>query len=331
MMKLYKAGITGTGSFLPEKKLTNSQLESIVETSDEWIVKRTGIRERRILEDFVPLADIAAEASFKAINDAGLSPSDIELIIASTCTPDYLSPSLSCMVQGKIGAKNAAAFDVNAACTGFVYALQTGRQFIENGACKNILIVSAEALSRVTDFTDRKTCVLFGDGAGAVVLSRVDEETGIDAASLGAAGENGHVLTIPLLYASDTDIQNRNEGKKQVIWMDGSEVFTFASRIMAEATKSVLDNAGVEMKEIKYIFPHQANMRILQNAAKRLDITMDKIYSNLEYTGNISSASIPVCLDEASNKGLLKKGDKIVMVAFGGGLTYGSVLLTWSR
>jgi len=330
-MKPYRAGITGTGSFLPEKKLTNSQLESIVETSDEWIVKRTGIRERRILEDLVPLADIAAEASFKAIKDAGLSPTDIELIIASTCTPDYLSPSLSCMVQGKIGAKNAAAFDVNAACTGFVYALQTGRQFIENGTYKNILIVSAEALSRVTDFTDRKTCVLFGDGAGAVVLSKVDDETGIRTACLGAVGENGNVLTIPLLYASDIDIQNRNEGKKQVIWMDGSEVFTFASRIMAEATKNVLDDAGVEMEEIKFIFPHQANMRILQNAAKRLDITMDKIYSNLEYTGNISSASIPVCLDEASNKGLLKKGDKIVMVAFGGGLTYGSVLLTWSR
>lgn len=227
--------------------------------------------------------------------------------------------------------QNAAALDVNAACTGFIYALQTGRQFIENGTYNNVLIVSAEALSRVTDFNDRKTCVLFGDGAGAVVLSKVDDETGVEEVFLGAVGDDGNVLTIPLLYASDIDVQNRNQGKKQVIWMDGSEVFTFASRIMSEATKKVLDNAGTEMEQVKYIFPHQANMRILQNAAKRLGVSMDRIYSNLEYTGNISSASIPVCLDEASNKGLLKKGDKIIMVAFGGGLTYGSALLTWSK
>ena len=185
MMKPYRAGIKGTGSILPGKKLTNSQLESIVETSDEWIIKRTGIRERHILEDGVPLAKIAAEASVKAINDAGLNPADIELIIASTCTPDYLTPSLSCMVQRETGAKNAAALDVNAACTGFIYALQTGRQFIENGTYNNVLIVSAEALSRVTDFNDRKTCVLFGDGAGAVVLSKVDDETGVEEVFLG--------------------------------------------------------------------------------------------------------------------------------------------------
>ncbi len=331
MMKPFKAGIIGTGSILPDKKLTNSQLESIVETSDEWIVKRTGIRERHIIEDDVPLARIAGEASLKAIEDAGINPGDVELIIASTCTPDYLTPSLSCCVQREIGAKNAAALDLNAACTGFIYAIQTARQFIENGTHKNVLIVSAEALSRVTDFTDRKTCVLFGDGAGAVVLSRVDDDTGIESAHLGAVGEDASVLTLPFLYASDTDIANRNEGKRQVLWMDGSEVFTFATRIMAVATKKVMENAGLEMEQIQYIFPHQANMRILQNAAKRLDVSMDKIYNNLEYTGNISSASIPVCLDEASTKGLLKKGDKIILVAFGGGLTYGAALITWSK
>jgi 3-oxoacyl-[acyl-carrier-protein] synthase-3 len=331
MMKPFKAGIIGLGSVLPDKKLTNSQLESIVETSDEWIVKRTGIRERHILDDGVPLANLAAKAAVKAIEDAGLQPGDIELILGTTVTPDYLTPSLACMVQKEIGAKNAAAFDVSAACTGFIYAIQTGRQFIENGTYKNILIVSAEALSRATDFTDRKTCVLFGDGAGAVVLSQVDDNTGVDSAIIGAVGDDGDVLTIPFLYTSETDIANRNEGKKQVIWMDGSEVFTFASRIMADATKRVLNSADVEMDQIQYVFPHQANMRILQNPAKRLNVSMDKIYSNLEYTGNISSASIPVCLDEASKKGLLKKGDKIVLVAFGGGLTYGSALLTWSK
>ena len=331
MMKPFKAGIIGTGSILPDKKLTNSQLESIVETNDEWIIKRTGIRERHIIDDDVPLAEIAGKAALKAIKDSGLNPLDIELIIASTCTPDYLTPSLSCCVQREIGAKNAAALDLNAACTGFIYAIQTGRQFIENGTYKNVLIVSAEALSRVTDFTDRKTCVLFGDGAGAVVLSQVDDNSGVESAILGAVGEDADVLTLPFLYASDTDIANRNDGNKQVLWMDGSEVFTFATRIMTVATKKVLENAGLEMEQIQYIFPHQANMRILQNAAKRLNVPMDRIYSNLEYTGNISSASIPVCLDEASNKGLLKKGDKIILVAFGGGLTYGAALLTWSK
>lgn len=331
MTKPFKAGIIGTGSVLPAKKLTNSQLESIVETSDEWIVKRTGIRERHIIENDVPLYVLAAEASNKAISDAGLNALDIELIIATTVTPDYLTPSLSCLVQKEIGAKNAAAFDLGAACTGFIYAIQTARQFIENGVYKNILIISAEALSRATDFTDRKTCVLFGDGAGAVILSRVDGNTGVGSAFIGACGEDGSVLTMPCLYATEEDLSLRNEGKKQVIWMDGSEVFTFASRIMCEATKNVLDDAGLTINEIKYIFPHQANMRILQNAAKRLDIQMDKIYSNLEYTGNISSASIPVCLDEAAKKGLLNKGDKVVIVAFGGGLTYGAALIQWAK
>ncbi|HHW22607.1 MAG TPA: ketoacyl-ACP synthase III [Clostridiaceae bacterium] len=331
MIKPFKAGITGTGSMLPDKKLTNFQLESIVETSDEWIVKRTGIRERRIIDDSMPLAELAAGASNRAIADAGIAADDIDLIIATTITPDYLSPSLACQVQKLIGAGKAAAFDMNAACTGFIYALQISRQFIENGTYKNILIVSAEALSRIVDFTDRRTCVLFGDGAGAVVLGRVDDGTGISSAILGACGEDGSVLTIPCFYATEEDLALRNEGKKQVIWMDGSEVFTFASKIMSESTKNVLDDSGISINDIKYIFPHQANMRILQNAAKRLDVPMDKVYTNLEYTGNISSASVPVCLDEAAKKGLLKKGDKLILVAFGGGLTYGAALLTWSK
>jgi 3-oxoacyl-[acyl-carrier-protein] synthase-3 len=331
MTKPFKAGIIGTGSSLPERRLTNSDLESIVETSDEWILKRTGIRERRIIDEDMPLAALAAEASRKAISDAGISPDDIGLIVAATVSPDYLTPSLSCCIQKEIGAENAAAFDLNAACSGFLYALQVAQQFVECGAHPYVLVVSAEALSRVTDFADRKTCVLFGDGAGAVVLGRVAADTGIESTLMGAKGEDGGVLTIPCFFAKDEDLAVRSEGKKQVIWMDGSEVFTFASRIMGEATQNVLDKAGITMDQIKYIFPHQANMRILQNAAKRLDISMDRIYSNLEFTGNISSASIPVCLDEAAQKKMLQKGDKIIMVAFGGGLTYGAVLLTWSK
>lgn len=331
MTKPYKAGIIGTGSSLPERRLTNADLESIVETSDEWILKRTGIRERRIINEDMPLAVLAADAARKAISDAGITPDDIGLIIAATVSPDYLTPSLSCCIQKEIAAINAAAFDLNAACSGFLYALQVAQQFVECGAHPYVLVVSAEALSRVTDFSDRKTCVLFGDGAGAVVLGRVESDTGIESTLMGAKGEDGGVLTIPCFFSSEADTAVRSEGKKQVIWMDGSEVFTFASRIMGEATQNVLDKAGVTMEQVKYVFPHQANMRILQNAAKRLDISMDRIYSNLEFTGNISSASIPVCLDEASRKKMLQKGDKIVMVAFGGGLTYGAVLLTWSK
>ena len=331
MTKPFKAGIIGTGSVLPETKLTNQQLESIVETSDEWIVKRTGIRERRIIDEDVPLAVLAAEASRNALADAGVDAQDVELIIATSVTPDYLTPSLSCCVQKEIQAKKAAAFDINAACTGFIYALEVAQQFIKNGTYKNILVVSAEALSRATDSMDRKTCVLFGDGAGAVVLTRVEDGYGIESTLIGATGELGAVLTLPCFYANEVDLNNRAEGKKQTIWMDGSEVFTFAARIMSDATERVLKNVETDIKDVKYIIPHQANIRILQNAAKRLDIPMERIYSNLENTGNISSASIPVCLDEACRKNMLKKGDKVVFVGFGGGLTYGAALLTWAK
>lgn len=331
MTRRFNAGIIGTGSFLPEKKLTNADLEKVVETSDEWILKRTGIRERRIIAEDVPLSKLATDASKKAIEDAGISPMDIGLIIAATITPDYFTPSLSCSVQNGLEARNAAAFDLNAACTGFIYAMNVAQQFIENGVYQYILVVSAEALSRITDFNDRKTCVLFGDGAGAVVMGRVEDNMGIQSITIGAMGDLGHNLTAPCLFLSDEDKANRNEGMKQVIWMDGSEVFAFASRIMSEATFKVLEDAKKTLEEVTYIFPHQANIRIIQNAVKRLKVPIEKVYTNLEYTGNISSASIPVCLDEANKAKMLKKGDHIVLVAFGGGLTYGAALLTWSK
>ncbi|NMA67332.1 MAG: ketoacyl-ACP synthase III [Clostridiaceae bacterium] len=331
MIKHFKAGITGTGRALPERRLTNSELEKIVETSDEWIIKRTGISERRIIEEDMPLSHLASDAAKNAIKDARLDVLDIDLIIATTVTPDYLSPSLACSIQKDIGADNAAAFDMNAACTGFIYALKVAQGMILSEAYKNILIVSAEAMSRATDFTDRKTCVLFGDGAGAVIVSRVEDGSGIEKVNLGSIGKMGSVLTIPCLYMSEEDKSKRNEGSKQVVWMDGSEVFIFASRIMSEATSDILKETGTDINEIKYLFPHQANMRILQNAAKRLDMPMDRVYSNLSMTGNISSASIPVCLSEAYEKNMLQKGDKLILVAFGGGLTYGASLLTWSK
>ena len=331
MTKLYKAGILGTGSCLPQRKLTNAELEDIVETSDEWIVKRTGIRERRIIDNDMPLAKLAVRAAENAIHDAGIPREEIELIIGATLTPDYLCPTLACSVQKELGLKGVPAFDMNAACTGFVYALNTAQQYIENGAYKYILIVAAEALSRVIDYQDRKTCVLFGDGAGAAVVGRVEDGTGIMGYVTGAHGELGHNLTIPCLYSTEEDLAKRNEGKKQVVWMDGSEVFTFAARIMAEATLRVVTDARLSVGDLDYIFPHQANARIIQNAVKRMRYPIEKVYSNLERTGNISAASIPVCLDEASKAGMLKKGDRIVLVAFGGGLTYGALLLCWSR
>lgn len=331
MTKLYRAGILGTGSCLPERRLTNAELENIVETSDEWIIKRTGIRERRIIDNDTPLFKLAASAAEKAIQDAGIPREEIGLIIGATLTPDYLSPTLACLVQKELNLSGVPAFDLNAACTGFVYALNVAQQFIENGTYKYILVVAAESLSRVTDYQDRKTCVLFGDGAGAAVVGRVEDATGIMCFTTGAYGELGHNLTIPCLYATEEDLQKRNEGKKQVIWMDGSEVFAFAARIMADATLKVVSDAQLSMGDIDYIFPHQANARIIQNAVKRLQFPIEKVYSNLERTGNISAASIPVCLDEASRAGLLKKGDRIVLVAFGGGLTYGALLLHWSK
>ena len=247
MTKLYKAGILGTGSCLPQRKLTNAELEDIVETSDEWIVKRTGIRERRIIDNDMPLAKLAVRAAENAIHDAGIPREEIELIIGATLTPDYLCPTLACSVQKELGLKGVPAFDMNAACTGFVYALNTAQQYIENGAYKYILIVAAEALSRVTDYQDRKTCVLFGDGAGAAVVGRVEDGTGIMGYVTGAHGELGHNLTIPCLYSTEEDLAKRNEGKKQVVWMDGSEVFTFAARIMAEATLRVVTDARLSV------------------------------------------------------------------------------------
>lgn len=331
MTKPYNAGILGTGSKLPEKRLLNSDLERIVETSDEWIVKRTGIRERRIIEENTPLYAIAAEAAGMAVEDAGIGVDEIDLIIGATITPDYLSPSLACCVQKELGAKNAGAFDLNAACAGFVYALTVAQQFIESGAYRYVLVVAAEALSRVTDYGDRKTCVLFGDGAGAVVVGRVETGLGIGRFVTGAMGDLGHNLTIPCFYMTEEDREKRNEGMKQVIWMDGSEVFTFAARIMTEATRRVVEDSELSMDDIDYVFPHQANSRIIQNAVKRLKYPEEKVYLNLEYTGNISSASIPVCLDEASRAKKLNQGDRIVLVAFGGGLTYGAALVTWAK
>lgn len=329
MTESQTTGILGIGGRLPEKRLTNHELEKIVETSDEWILQRTGIRERRILDEGVPLADLGEQAARKAMARSGVTPEEIDMIIVATITPDSLTPSMACVIQARLGADNAFAFDVNAACTGFLYAMDIAHRYISSGAAQRVLIVAMEGLSRVTDWQDRKTCVLFGDGAGAAVLGPVEAGKGLLTSKLGAVGSLGHVLSLPAFHLSQADKDLRPRGIAQTIWMDGSEVFAFAARIMADAIRKVTEAAGLAVSDLDWIFPHQANMRILQNAQKRLKFPMEKIYTNLEFTGNISSASIPVCLDEAVDKGLLKKGDRIAMVAFGGGLTWGASTLVW--
>ena len=330
--KSFNSGIMGTGSCLPDKVLTNAELETMVDTSDEWIIKRTGISERRLLDDAQPAYELGVAAAKHALEDAGLDAAELDLIIVTTNSPDYFSPSTSCIIQGEIGAVNAAAFDINAACSGFVYALTIADQFIKTGYYKHILIVSVEALSRITDWTHRNTCVLFGDAAGAAVIGRTDEGSGLLSCWIGADGANHRVITIPSLYMNEEDSKNRPSGAKQTIWMDGSEVFKFAVRIMAEASKKVIEDAGLTIDDIQMIIPHQANIRIIEGAAKRLDIDEGRVFQrNVRKFGNTSSSSVILALDELSRGNELKKGDNIVLVGFGGGLTWASSLIRWNK
>jgi len=324
-------GIIGTGSFLPEKVLTNNDLEKIVETSNEWILKRTGISERRVLSEDTPSYTMGIEAAKRALEDAKLQAEDIDLLVFATVTTDYMTPSSACIVQGAIGAKNATAFDINAACTGFIYAMVVAQQFISNGMYKRALVIGCEGLSKVTDWKDRNTCVLFGDGAGAVVLGNVDEGYGILNSYLGSDGSAGMNITIPNLYITEAEKQKRQHEKYNSLWMDGSEVFKFAVRGMSSATLSVLDDLNMTVDDLQHIFPHQANTRIIDGAIKKLGITDDKLHYIIQKYGNISSASIPVALDEANKEGKLKKGDNMVLVGFGGGLTWGSIVLKWFK
>lgn len=327
----FGVGILGTGKYLPDRILTNSDLEKMVDTSDEWIVRRTGMKKRHLLDDNMPSYMMGAEAARLAIEDAGLAPGDIDLIIVSTEVPDYLSPSMACLIQNSINAENAVAFDVNAACSGFVYAVTIARQFIQTGYYRHVLVVANEGLSRVVDWESRNTCVLFGDAAGAVVLGRVSREYGIKETYLASFGNLGHNLTIPCCYISEEDRQKRSPGKERTLWQDGSEVFAFAVRAMAESVKTVIDKAGITIEDVDLIIPHQANLRIINGAAKRLGIDDEKLSVILHETGNISSASVPVALDIENKNRRLKKGDTVVLVAFGGGLTCGSVVLTWGK
>jgi len=312
--------------------LTNSDLEKMVDTSDEWIIKRTGISERRILDEGTPIYSLAVKAAKQALEDSAIPPEQIDLILVTTSTPDYLTPSTSCIIQKETGAVNAAAFDMTAACSGFVYGITVAKQFIETGYYKHILLVSSEGMSRAVDWQDRKNCVLFGDAAGAVVLGKVDEGYGILSTYIGSDGAMGDYITIPCLYMPEEDIERRKDLKNKIsIWQDGQEVFKFAVKIMPFATEKVIENTEVTLDDVKYIIPHQANSRIIESAIKRLGVALEKVYTTIKKYGNISSASIPVAMDDAYRKKCLARGDNLVLVGFGGGLTWGSALVRWSK
>lgn len=327
---LIRGKILGTGRGLPEKIVTNDDLAKIVETSDEWVTSRTGIKERRIADPETATSDLATEAALKALAKSGISAEEIDLIIVATSTPDFSAfPATACVVQKNIGAKKAAAFDLETACSGFVYSMVIANQFIATGMYKYCLVIGAEVFSRIIDWSDRNTCVLFGDGAGAAVLGPAEGEEGILSSTLGADGEGGRFLDV---YAGGTRMPVTPEvleKKLNTIRMDGSEVFKFAVRIMESASLSALAKVGMDASDISYLVPHQANIRIVSAAAKRLNLPLDKVAINLDKYANTSAASVPIALDEALEAGKINKGDIVVMVGFGAGLTWGSAVLRW--
>ncbi len=324
-----RAAIVGTGSYLPEKVLANSDLEKMVNTSDEWIFTRTGIRERRMVTDNQATSDLGAEAARRALEDAGIGPDDLSLIIVATITPDYFFPSTACMIQHKIGATKAGAFDLSAACAGFVCGVIMGARLIQSDPRQTVLVVGAETLTKFTDFTDRSSCVLFGDGAGAAILQACTDGRGLMAAEYGADGSGGDFMKLPaggsVLPASEATVRQR----LHYIKIRGRETFRFAVVKMAELVESALKESGLTMEDVAVIVPHQVNLRILQAAGERLGVGMDKIYCNIDRYGNTSAASAAIALDEAARVGRIRRGDIIVLVAFGGGLTWSSAVVRW--
>ena len=322
------AKITGLGKYIPEKIYDNAYMESIVDTNDEWITRRTGIKERHISADDEYTTDMAIKASQEAIADAGISAEDIDLILLATVTPDYFTPSCACVIQGKLGAKNAMAIDYNAACSGFPVGLGIANQFIKAGMYKTILVVCADVLSKATDYTDRATCVLFGDAAGAAIV-QASEEPGIISVDMGADGEGALAITSMAYRNDEEEMEKRLAKRKDTLWMAGQAVMKFAVKAMADSSQRVLDKAGLTYDDIKLVVPHQANYRIVDSAIKRMGIGYDKVILTIEKYGNTSASCIPVALYEAVKTGKLQKGDKAVLVGFGGGLTYAACVIEW--
>ncbi len=315
---------------VPEPVLTNDDLAKIVDTNDQWIRERTGIRERHIaLENQFP-STLGLEASLKALQVANLKPTDIDLIICSTSSPEYIFPATACLIQDQLGAAKAGAFDLLAACTGFIYATNMAAQAIRSGSIKNALVIGTETLSRFVDWQDRNTCILFGDGAGAFVLQADDKPGGVLSAVLHSDGSGGDSLSLPGGGAHFPANEASVRDGKHYIHMDGKEVFRFATRVMGRAAKEALELAGLETDDIQWIIPHQANYRIIETAAKYLKMPLERFIINVDRYGNTSTASIPIATSEAVEKGLIKNGDKIVLVGFGAGLTWGALVAEWT-
>lgn len=323
------ARITGTGSAAPDEVLTNRDLEQMVDTSDEWITARTGIKERRIAPPGKAGSDYALIASEKAMEVAGITAKDIDFIMVGTVTPDAPLPSTACILQDKLGATNAGVVDLVAACSGFIYGLGFARSLILTDQAETILVVGVETLSRIVNWKDRNTCVLFGDGAGAAVVSASDKPGGIIGTFLKGDGSLSHLLEVPAGGGRmPISLDNINNGDRY-IHMEGPEVFKSAVRAMGDAATNILKRTGVQSKDIKLMIPHQANIRIIEATAKRIKLPMDRVFVNIHKYGNTSAASVPIALDEAVREGRIMPGDKIVMVAFGAGFTWGSALVEW--
>ncbi len=309
-------GLLGTGHYVPTNVVTNHDMEKIVDTNDEWIRTRTGIEERRIASDDINTSDMAFFAAQDALQESNVKAEDIDLILVATVTPDTPFPSVSCMIQDRLGANKAAAMDISAACSGFMYGVVTAKQFIETNAYKNILVVGVEKLSKITDWSDRNTCVLFGDGAGAAVVGPVSEGKGILSFELGSDGSGGKEL-----YQND----------ENHLIMNGREVFKFAVRQMPESSVNVVEKAGYKKEDVDYLVPHQANIRIMEAAREKLGISEEKMATSIKRYGNNSSASIPIALSEGVKSGKIKDDDLVVLVGFGGGLTWGAIALRWGK
>jgi 3-oxoacyl-[acyl-carrier-protein] synthase-3 len=322
--------ITGTGMYVPDRVLTNHDLEQMVETSDEWIVERTGIRERRIAAADQASSDLALIACQRALALANVDAADVDHIVLATTTPDRILPSCACTLQQKLGATKAAAYDMFAACTGFVFGMGLARALVGSGAADTVLVVGVETLSRIVDYTDRNTCVLFGDGAGAAVMQACATGVGVHAVDMHSDGQLGEVLEIPAGISRNPASDHTVAAHEHYIRMQGKKLFPFAVRSMEESTRRCAEQAGWSPDEIDLFIPHQANMRIIEGVRERLGVAEHKVHVNIDRFGNTSSASIPIALDECVRAGKLKPGDKLAMAAFGGGATWGATAMTWT-
>ncbi|TXH77382.1 MAG: ketoacyl-ACP synthase III [Lysobacteraceae bacterium] len=326
MTKQVFARIAGTGSYLPEKVLTNHDLAKFVDTSDEWITTRSGIRQRHVAAEGETTCDLAYHASLRAIEAAGIDAAEIDLIVLGTTTPDLIFPSTACLLQHRLGLEGCPAFDVNAACSGFVYALSVADKFIRSGAARTVLVVGAETLTRMLDWSDRTTCVLFGDGAGAVIL-KADEETGIISTHLHADGSKKELLWNPVGVSVGFKPEEARAGVR--VLMAGSDVFKHAVKALDSVVDETLEANGLDRHDIDWLIPHQANLRIIDATAKRMDMPMDRVIVTVDRHGNTSSGSVPLALDEAVRSGRVQRGQLLLLEAFGGGFTWGSALLRY--